>query len=200
MKSFVLGSILAAVGATAAIAMGVESSDPLAVPAGNYAIDPSHTSAAASVVHMGFSKTTVSFGKVSGTYTYDPAKPEASTLEVSIDAGSLNSGWAARDAHLKSPEFFNVAAFPNVTFKSDKLEKTGANTANVAGNLTLLGVTKPVTLAVTFNGVGKGMDGIVRTGFAAITSFKRSEFGMKTFLPAVGDDVSIVIEAEFAKK
>ncbi|WP_068076553.1 YceI family protein [Novosphingobium lentum] len=200
MKKFAALALLSLGFASTSIAMGVEGIDPAAVPAGSYSADLSHTSVLASIAHMGFTHTNVNFRKLDGHFTYDPAHPEASSLDVTIDTNSLDSGWAARDTDLKGAKFFNVAAFPTMTFHSQKLTKTGATTARIDGQLTVLGVTKPVALAVTFNGVGKGMDGIARAGFSAHTSLKRSDFGMTTFLPVVGDDVAIDIEAEFSKK
>lgn len=200
MKKLVALALLSLGFVSTSIAMGVEGKDPAAVPAGSYSVDLSHTSVVASIAHMGFTHTNVNFRKLDGHFAYDPAHPEASTLQVTIDTHSLDSGWAARDTDLRSASFFNVTAFPEITFRSEKLTATGATTARIDGQLTLLGVTKPVSLAVTFNGVGKGMDGIARAGFSARASLKRSDFGMTAFLPVVGDDVAIDIETEFAKK
>lgn len=199
MKKFAAFA-LAITAATAAMAAGVESVDPAAVPVGTYELDPSHVGVAATVNHLGFSNSVVRFDKVSGTISYDPATPEASTADITIDAASLSSGWAARDGHLKSPEFFNVAAQPTITFKSTSLKTTGASIAQLSGNLTLLGVTQPVTLDVTFKGVGKAFDPATRIGFSASGKIKRSDFGMMTFLPLVGDEATIAINAEFTKK
>ena len=146
------------------------------------------------------STNTVRFDNVSGSVSYDPAKPAASTADITIDTTTLNSGFGKRDDHLKSKDFFNVAAFPTASFKASTLVKTGADTADLPGQLTLLGVTKPVTLKVKFNGFGKGMDGAPRIGFAATGAIKRSDFGMKTFIPAVGDDVALEIDLELARK
>ena len=200
MKKFVTLALLSLGFASTAIAMGVEGKDPAAVPAGSYSVDLAHTSVVASIAHMGFTHTNVNFRKLDGYFTYDPVHPEDSSLQVAIDVNSLDSGWAPRDTDLRSAQFFNVTAFPAITFHSEKLTKTSAATARIDGELTLLGVTKPLSLAVTFNGVGKGMDGITRAGFSAHASLKRSDFGMTTLLPVVGDDVAIDIEAEFAKK
>ena len=199
MKKFAAFA-LAITAATAAIAAGVESTDPAAVPSGTYELDPSHVGVAATVSHLGFSNAVVRFEDVSGSVSYDPANPEASSADITIGAASLNSGWAARDGHLRSPEFFNVAAHPTITFKSASLKPTGASTAALSGDLTLLGVTRPVTLDVTFKGLGKAFDPATRIGFAASGKIKRSDFGMMTFLPLVGDEAAITIDAEFTKK
>lgn len=199
LKKLFVYTSLALLSANAAAA-GVESGDPKAVPAGQYALDPSHVGVAASVNHLGFSDTVVRFEKVSGTITYDPSKPASSSAEITIDAGSLNSSWLIRDNDLKGAKFFNAAQFPTIAFRSTALKPTGATTAELPGEVTLLGVTRPITLSVTFKGVGKGFDPSTRIGFAASTKIKRSDFGMKAFLPMVGDDVTITINAEFTKK
>lgn len=177
-----------------------ETADPAAVPAGTYTVDNTHATVLGKTMHLGFSVNTVRFDTINGSVTYDPAKPEASTADITIDTTTLNSGFTPRDNHLKGAQFFNVAAFPNATFKADKLVKTGADTADLPGQLTLLGVTRPVTLKVKFNGFGKGMDGQPRIGFAATGAIKRSDFGMKAFVPAVGDDIALEVDLELARK
>lgn len=178
----------------------VTSRDPAEVQAGHYVADPTHTSIQARVDHMGFSTTTVAFDTVSGGFDYDPAKPEQSALAISIDPAALFSGVDKRDAELKGPAFFNAAAFPAITFTSSHLTRVDQTHARIDGELSLLGITRPVTLNVTFNGVGKGMMGDTRAGFVATATILRSDFGMKAFLPAVGDKVDVLIDAEFSKK
>ncbi len=199
MRNGLLAGFVAVALVSVAGAAGIESTDVAAVPAGTYDLDGSHTSIGAAVSHLGFTQTTVNFDTLSGKLTYDPGRPDASSVDVKIDAASLDSGWTARDNHLKSPEFFNVAQFPEASFFASKLAPTGANRAQLLGELTLLGVTKPVIVDVTFNGLGKGFDPATRIGFSGAAKIKRSDFGMKTFLPAVGDDVAISIQAEFVK-
>lgn len=177
-----------------------ETADPAAVPAGTYVVDNTHATVLGKTMHLGFSTNTIRFDTINGSVTYDPAKPEASTADITIDTTTLNSGFTPRDNHLKGAQFFNVAAFPNASFKADKLVKTGTDTADLPGQLTLLGVTKPVTLKVKFNGFGKGMDGQPRIGFAATGAIKRSDFGMKAFVPAVGDDIALEVDLELARK
>lgn len=179
---------------------GVTSKEPAAVPAGHYEVDPTHTSVQARVDHMGFSTTTVAFDKVSGGFDLDPSKPEEATLSITIDPSVMNSGFAKRDDDLKGPGFFDVANFKSITYRSSKLTRIDATHATIEGELTLHGVTKPVTLNLTFNGTGNGMMGDTRAGFLATATLLRSDFGMKTFLPAVGDEVDILIDAEFTKK
>jgi polyisoprenoid-binding protein YceI len=189
---------IAVFSAGAAVA-GVDTHDAASVSAGTYQLDPSHTLVAARVNHMGFSTTTVRFPKASGTFVYDPAHPQASSLDVTIDTASLSSDWTARDNDLKSPAFFNVAAFPQARFVASSLLPVDNSHARIDGQLTLLGVTRPVDLTVTLLAAGKGMMGDQRAGFEAHAHINRSDFGMKTFLPMVGDGVDIAIDAEFSK-
>lgn len=186
--------------ASAATAIGVTDVDPAKVPAGAYVFDGSHTSAAARVSHLGFTATTVMFDKIEGGFAYDPAKPEASKLNVTIDTTSLSSGFALRDTHLKGEKWFNVEAHPTITFTADSLVMTGANTADVPGDLTILGVSKPITLKAKFNGVGENMRKAVTVGLEATTTLKRSDFGMTSSIPAIGDEAVIQIDVEATKQ
>lgn len=174
-------------------------------PAGVYKIDPAHTNLSFRVSHLGYSHYTAGFDKVDGTLQFDPAKPSAMSLDVTIDPRSLdlNTPPAGFLEELLGKTFFDAAAFPSMTFKSTKVEVTGPKTADVTGDLTLHGVTKAVTLATTFNGgyAANAFDG-ARIGFSAKGSLKRSDFGMGSGLPApgtnfgVGDTVEITIETE----
>ena len=195
--AFVVLTAVAGIGGAGA---AVESADSAKVQAGTYEVDPSHVSVAARVDHLGFTMTTLRFTKLTGNFNYDPAKPEASTLDVTIDVASLNSDWEARDKELRSPAFFNIAAHPQARYVASSLEKIDASNARVNGQLTLLGVTRPVQMNVRLQGTGKGMMGDQRTGFLATMKFNRSDFGMKTFLPAIGDTVEVTVDAEFTRK
>lgn len=162
-----------------------------------YSFDPSHTQVIFFVNHMGFSMQEGEFHKVDGSLMLDEAQPEKAELNVTIDTNSLDMDEAKWDEHMKSADFFNVAKFPTMTFKSTSVKKTGDKTADVTGDFTLLGVTKPVTLAVTHNKSGKHpMNGKDVAGFSATGKLKRSDFGMNNGLPMVGDDVDIRIEIE----
>lgn len=191
---------IAAILASGAALAGAASADAGSVPGGTYEIDPSHTSVAGRVKHLGFSFTTIRFARTSGTFTYDPAHAETAKLNVTVDATSLSTDWAARDAELKGPMFFNSAKFPTMTFAAESLTKLDVSHAKIRGQLTLLGVSKPVDMDVTLNGTGNGMMGDTRAGFEARMTILRSDFGMKAYLPAVADTVDIVIDAEFTKK
>lgn len=202
MRSIRILSVAMAIGlglGTAALA-GVVSADAAKVAAGSYELDPSHTTVSGRINHMGFSSTTIRFAKVSGGFDYDPAHPETSRLRVTVDTASLSTDWPVRDGELKGAAFFNSAKFPTAQFSADSLVKVDASHAKVSGQLTLLGVTRPVRLEVTLLGTGTGMMGDVRTGFIAHTTIKRSDFGMNAYIPAVGDQVELTIDAEFRKK
>lgn len=161
-----------------------------------YKLDPSHTAITWHVNHFGFSTPSGKFMSVDGEVTLDEKNPAASSVKVTVDVSGINSGVAKLDEHLKTPDFFDVAKFPTATFASTKVVPTGKDTAKVEGNLTLHGVTKPVTLDVKLNKIGENMMKLKTAGFTASTTIKRSEFGITTYVPNLGDDVKIEIESE----
>ncbi|BEV10093.1 YceI family protein [Asticcacaulis sp. DW145] len=165
-----------------------------------YALEATHTEVVFSWTHFGFSKPTAKFMNAVGTLVLDEAAPAASSVEVSFAIDGLNTGVAALDGHLKSKDFFDAATYPTATFKSTKVDVTGKDTANVTGNLTIHGVTKPVTLAVKLNKIGANMKGVKTAGFSATGQIKRSDFGMGAYVPAVSDEITLVITAEANKK
>lgn len=170
-----------------------------ALAADSYTMDPAHTYPSFEVNHLGFSVSRGSFQKSSGKIMLDNAA-KSGAIEVNIDTASLNTGWTKRDDHLKSDEFFNVAKFPTMTFKSSKLKFNGDKLVGADGDLTLLGVTKPVTLNVDWFACGNHP--IAKKpvcGANATTTIKRSEFGMNTYVPAIGDEVKIAIQVEAFK-
>ena len=161
-----------------------------------FTLDASHTAITWHVDHFGFSTPSGKFMSVKGEVMLDEANPAASSVNVTIDIAGINSGVPKLDEHLKSPDFFDVAKFPTATFVSKKVETTGADTAKVSGDLTLHGVTKPVTLDVKLTKIGENMMKLKTAGFTASTTIKRSEFGMTTYVPNLGDDIKIEIESE----
>jgi polyisoprenoid-binding protein YceI len=175
-------------------------------PSGDYKIDKAHTSVVFRVNHIGFSNYTAQFGSVDGTLKLDVKDPSKSSLEASVDTGSLTlvappAGFLDK---LLDEKWLGAAAFPKITFRSTKVELTGANTARISGDLTLRGATQPITLDATFNGgyAGHPYDPQARIGFSLRGSLKRSAFGVSEGLPppgssmGVGDDVTIEIETE----
>lgn len=166
----------------------------------SYKIDPAHLSVAFIVDHLGFSKLIGRFNSATGDVTFDKDAVEKSSVSVAIDTASVDTNHAKRDEHLRSPDFFNAKEFPKMTFKSTKIEKTGERTGKLHGDLTMLGVTKPVVLDVTFNKDGVSPASKLETaGFSARGTVKRSDFGMKYGVPAIGDEIQLLIEAEAVK-
>jgi len=193
--------------ASPAIAQGAKSAPQ--PPAGQYYIDKSHTSVVFRVNHLGFSRYTAQFSRVDGKLQFDPANPTAMKVEATIDPTSLvlNAPPAGFLDKLMGNEWFDAAKFPQITFRSTKVELTGATGAKVSGDLTLHGVTKPVVLDVTYNGgyPPNSFDpGGSRIGFSAHGTLKRSAFGIAYGVPAPGstmgvsDDVEFAIETEFS--
>lgn len=161
-----------------------------------YKLDPNHTYVMWHINHFGFSNPS---GKwlANGTINFDDKKPQDSKVDVTINIASIDTGIPALDEHLKSKAFFDVQAFPQATFVSDKVAVTGKNTAKVKGMLTVHGVTKPVTLDVKLNKIGVNpITEKQAIGFSAKTDIRRSEFGMDTLEPGLGDEIKINIEAE----
>jgi polyisoprenoid-binding protein YceI len=180
-------------------ALAISAAFALPAAADSYTIDPGHTYPGFEINHLGFSTMRGTFDATSGSVTLDPAAKSGS-IEITIDTASIDTGHAKRDDHLKSEEFFNVAKFPSMTYKATKLKFNGDKLAGADGELTLLGVTKPVTLAVTsFNCGPHPMNKKQVCGANATATIKRSEFGMKAYVPAVGDEVKISIEVEAVK-
>ncbi|HLZ66322.1 MAG TPA: YceI family protein [Aliidongia sp.] len=174
------------------------SHDPAATEAGAYTVEPYHTRVLFSVNHLGFTTWYGEFSNVSGSLNLDPKAPAKSTLEIHIPVASLSTSNTTVDGELKGDKWFDAAQFPEIVFKADKVAQTGKGTAKVTGNLTLHGVTKPVTLTVKFNGAGVNvLDKKYTAGFEVSGKIKRSDFGVKTYVPLVGDDVDLLISAGF---
>jgi polyisoprenoid-binding protein YceI len=192
---------------SAALAIATPAAAQLAadVPAGTYKIDPTHASLTWKVSHMGLSNYTARFTKLDATLSFDPAKPEASKLEASIDPASLKTDYPFAEKTnfdkelIEGAKYFNAGVAKAITFKSTAVKMTGPKTAAVTGDLTFLGVTKPVVLDVTFNGGMKEHPFAKKpaVGFSGTGKIKRSDFGMTHLVPVVGDEVTLLLEAEF---
>lgn len=172
----------------------------------SFTIDPYHTYPNFAVDHLGVSTTYGRFNKTSGKATLDRAA-KAGTVELVIEAASVDTGDndkgsrpRTRDEHLRAADFFNVAEFPRINYKSTKLVFTGDNPSAIEGNLTLLGVTKPVNLKIDrFKCNPASGNNKERCGGNATGSFKRSDFGMKFGIPNIGDEVKLDIQFEALK-
>jgi polyisoprenoid-binding protein YceI len=188
-------------------APGVSSVKPADLPAGHYVLDKSHAVLTAKLKHMGFSNYTLRFTKLDADFQYDPKAPETTKLNVTIDPASLDTATGADAFGLKFNKeligdgWLEAAKYPTITFVSTAINVGDGQHGSVTGDLTFHGVTKPVVLDVTFNGVGSGMIPLTtRTGFSATTTIKRSEYGVGKYAPLIGDDVTLNIEVEFEKK
>lgn len=166
-----------------------------------YAIDVVHSSVAFSIRHF-VSKVHGKFSKFDGKLVIDRANLANSSVEATIDAASINTDNQKRDDHLRNADFFEVAKFPTITFRSRQWKKTGENTFDVTGDLTLKGVTKETVLKVTSLGFGPGMGGAQLSGWEATTTIDKKQFNMPDpamLDAALGDDVAITVNIE-AKK
>lgn len=184
---------------------------PVTAPAGTYKLDPGHTSLLFRVNHLGVSNYTARFTGMDATLQFDPSAPERSNLVATVDARSVETDYPDPKVDFNGiiqKEFLDAAGFPQITFRSTQVERTGPRSAKITGDLTLRGVTRPVVLDATFVG-GYPAGGIdptgARIGFSAKGALKRSDFGIKAGLPApgsqmgVGDLVEVVIETEFTQ-
>lgn len=183
---------------------------PIDVPAGAYKIDPAHTSVLFRVDHLGFSRYTARFKKTTAQLQFDPANLAASSVTVAVDANSLETDFPDPTTHdfnaqLRSEQWLDATKNPQITFRSTKVEVTGPRTMRIHGDVTLRGVTRPMTLDARFNGgyAGHPMDRNARIGFSVRGTLKRSEFGMSFGIPepgttmGVSDEVEVIVETEF---
>ena len=179
-------------------------------PGGTYSLDRNHSTVVFSLSHMGFSRFTAQLETVTGELVFDPAHPAAMTVSATIDPKSLRLPFPPpgfKD-ELLGPNWLDAGKYPEITFRSTKVEPTGPNTARVIGDFTLHGVTRPVVLETTFNGgyPPNSFDKGGRIGFSAHTVIRRSDFGIKNGIPAagtnmgVGDQVDVTLETEWGGK
>ena len=163
----------------------------------SYELDASHTAVYFKISHLGMSHTFGRFNDVAGSFTLG----DKAHFHVTIDAASVDTGWEKRDDHLRSPDFFSVKQFPEITFEASDIAVSG-DTYTVTGDLTLLGETKPLTIVFTKLGEGKDPWGKDRIGFAGEVTIQRSAFGMTKYVEegTVGDDVTLMISFEGVKQ
>ena len=188
---------------TTANAAGV-STDPRAAPAGTYQMETRHTQVLFAIPHFGLTDYYGRFEKVSGTLNFNPSAPEKSSVSIAIDTSSANVMSSQLVGEIVGPGVFDSAKFPNATFSSTAVERTGPSSGKMTGDLTIHGVTKPITFDVTFNGGvvspmgGSGYD----LGFHATATVKRSDFGLDKMMwtSFVGDEVKLTIEAMFVQQ
>lgn len=178
---------------------------PLSVPAGEYVLEKTHASLTWKINHMGLSYYTARFTSFDSTINLDPKTPTNSTVSVTIDPRSVRTDFPFPEKEdfdkVIAEKVLQAGQFPTITFQSTGLTATGATTGKLAGNLTLMGVTKPVTLDVTLNGAKEHpMRKVPVLGFSATGSFKRSDFGSTFLQGPIGDEITVLIEVEFLKK
>jgi polyisoprenoid-binding protein YceI len=176
------------------------SPDPSKAESGTYKVGSPHTRIVFTVLHMGFTDYYGQFNGINGELKLDAANPSNSALTITIPTDSVDAANTVLTGELKSAQWFDAAKYPTITFKSTKVVRTGKDTAQVTGDLTFHGVTHPVTLDAKFN--AGGMHPFTKKytiGFNATGHLKRSDFDEKTYVPLIGDDVGLMISAEFEK-
>ncbi|APR70149.1 MULTISPECIES: YceI family protein [Acinetobacter] len=163
----------------------------------DYKIDPTHTATVFSWNHFGFSTPSANFTDIQGVIKVDNAKPENSSVNVTIPVSSVNTNVVALDKEFQEEAWFNAAKYPNITFKSTKVETKDKKHFKITGDLTVKGVTKPVVLDAVLNKQGEHpMAKVPAIGFNATTSFDRSAFGIGNYVPNVGDKITVNITTE----
>ncbi|MDP7843595.1 polyisoprenoid-binding protein [Acinetobacter baumannii] len=175
-----------------ALASTVTSAAPV-----DYKIDPTHTATVFSWNHFGFSTPSANFSDIQGVIKVDNAKPANSSVNVTIPLSSVNTNVPALDKEFQEEAWFNAAKYPNITFKSTKVETKDKKHFKITGDLTVKGITKPVVLDAVLNKQGEHpMAKVPAIGFNATTSFNRSDFGLGNYVPNVGDKITVNITTE----
>lgn len=184
-----------------ALAGGAARAADTGPQSGAYAVEPNHTEVLFGVKHLGFSTYYGQFPGASGALILDGANPAASQLDVSVPVASVMTANKTLNDELASAQWLDAGKYPAMTFHSTKITMTGPATADVTGDLTLHGVTAPVTLKASFNrGAPNPMNKRYTIGFEAAGKIKRSVFGVATYLPMIGDDVDLILSAAFERK
>jgi polyisoprenoid-binding protein YceI len=180
--------------------------EPTPLPSGTYEIDRAHSSLTWKVSHLGLSNFTARFSRFDAILEIDPVKPERAKLLVTVEPTSIRTDYPFPESSdfdkdlAEGEDFFNAKKFSRIIFSSTKVERTGKTTARVTGDLTMRGITMPLTIQVTLNAAKPHpLAGVPALGFSAIAKLKRSDFGMTFMLPLIGDEVILLIEAEFLK-
>ena len=182
----------------AVLALGAAMFAAVPVMAADYVIDKEgqHAFVNFKISHLGYSWLYGTFKDFDGSFSFDANSPEASKVKVNLKTASVDSNPAERDKHLRSADFLNVSQYPTATFESMAVKSTGSGTADISGNLTLNGVTKPVIIAATFVGEGKDPWGGYRAGFAGTTTLHLKDFDIQKDLGPASQDVQLTISFE----
>ena len=166
------------------------------VLAETYKLDPVHTSIIFRVKHLGVAYVFGRFNEATGTFSFDQSVPSNGFIQMQVNTNNIDTNLEKRDNHLRSPDFFNAAVYPLITFKSTSVKNIDKDNLQVTGDLTILGKTRAITVKVRHTGSGKDPWGNFRSGFATSFSLKRSDFGMNFMLGGVSDDVDITVSVE----
>lgn len=170
-------------------------------PSGTYALDKNHASIVFSYAHLGYSKPFIRWKDWSSSLEWNAEDPAASSVTVDIETAKVDSGVDVFDEHLRAERWFDASGYPDISFKSTSLTKTSESTGTMTGDLTVKGVTKPVALDVTFNKAAlDGRSKSHKIGFSARGQLNRSEWGLGGGVPAIADNIDLMIEAEYAMK
>lgn len=199
LAAIAMAFVIAQVGVAAAqLPPGVFAGerDVQAAPAGTYGVDPDHTAVIAKVSHIGYALSVFRFDKVAGKLTWDPARPDASSLNVSVETASIATPVAGFAADLAGDKFLKSSAFPQASFTSTRFQGIDATHGRVDGQFTLLGKTEPLTFDVELMGAGKGIMGHPRIGVEATAKIDPGQFGLS---PMLGASILLVIDAEFVE-
>lgn len=202
MMRALLAGLAVAIAVSGTALASPTTQDPAKVPAGTYVLDKRHASVTMKIAHMGgFSRLTMRFDGLGGGFTYDPASWQTTVVNFTIDPKSIDTGNPPFDKEIAG--FFDADKFPTITFVSTALTPGADGKGTLTGDLTFHGVTKPVTLDLTFNGVGHGITPLsTRLGFSGTARIKRTDFGVDSMIlrQFAGDDVDVIFELEFEKK
>lgn len=199
-------AIIAALGASILSGVAIAQADsfirdPAQVQSGIYVLDPAHGKITWSVDHLGFSTYVGQFTDVVANLDLNVQNPSASRLNATVMMDSVGTFSDGLDKHLKTADFFDTAKHPAATFRATGIRLVDRDTAKISGNLTLRGVTKPIEIEADFNQAGVNpLDKVYSVGFDGRAKIKRSDFGINYGLPAVGDEITLHLEAEFKRK
>lgn len=197
LPALLLATTAQAQTSTAPTAAAQISGNPAAAPAGTYELDGRHASVIARISHLGASLSVFRFDKIAGKLDWVPANPSQSKVSVEIQTASITSNVPGFADELTKAPWLNTAKYPVATFTSTAIRTTGASAGIISGNLTLMGVTKPIQITARLFGAGKNTRGTAVVGFSGTTRFKRSDFGFKTGLPMIGDEIELLLDVEF---
>ncbi|GBQ89312.1 hypothetical protein AA13595_2610 [Gluconacetobacter johannae DSM 13595] len=201
MKKTLLGGAVATLGLVALLSGARAATAPHDVQAGSYKVETTHTQIIFSVLHFGFTLYSGIFSGVTGTLQVDPAHPAAAKLDITVPVGNVTTPSDKLTGELKGKDWLDAGTYPTATFTATSVTPAGIGSATITGNLTLHGVTKPVVLHAHYVGAGVNpMDKAYTVGFQGTATIRRADFGVKTYVPMIGDEVTLTIAGAFEKQ